>query len=356
MKSHILELFPSDFASYLQQNKIASFRLDQLYNWLYRQNEIDFEKMTTLSKKFREKLKIDFDNFMPKVIQTKKAEDDTTKYLLELKDDQHIEMVIIPFKDKNTLCLSSQVGCARGCHFCATAKMGLIRNLEVYEIVSQIKIAKKILAEKKLTNLVFMGMGEPLDNFENVVKAIKLLQQEKCFNISPRRITVSTSGIIPKIAEMVNLDLKLKLAVSLNAAIQSKREKLMPVAKQYPLTKLKNVLLDFQKKSSYRITFEYVLIKNFNMQKEDSSALRKFLGDLSCKLNLIKWNPVPGISYQSPSDAEINDFIQSIQKLKSAITFRKSRGDEIQAACGQLAVLEKMDSAKSNKKENIRSK
>jgi 23S rRNA (adenine2503-C2)-methyltransferase len=335
MKKHILEFLPGELEKCLPGEK--KYRVNQILNWIYNNHEIDFYKMSTLPQSLREELATKFENFLPEIIKVDISKDGTKKFLLSLDDDNKIEMVLIPNDKKNTLCISSQVGCAHNCSFCATASMGLIRNLEVYEILSQVFLAIKELEEKKLTNIVFMGMGEPLDNLQNVIKAVKILQEEQCFSFSPRRITISTCGIIPKLKELAESGLKIKLAVSLNSAIQAKREQLMPVCRKYPLTELKNALLDFRKKTAFRITFEYVMINNFNIGQEDIKALLKFLGDISCKLNVIKWNEVPSMPFKSPSEEEVTEFIHGMQKLSSAVTYRKSRGGDIDAACGQLA-------------------
>jgi 23S rRNA (adenine2503-C2)-methyltransferase len=335
MKKHVLEFLPGELKKCLPDEK--KYRVNQILNWIYNNHEIDFYKMSTLPQNLREELATKFENFLPEVIKVDISKDGTKKFLLSLIDDNKIEMVLIPNDKKNTLCISSQVGCARNCSFCATASLGLIRNLEVYEILSQVFLAIKELKENKLTNIVLMGMGEPLDNLQNVIKAVKILQDEQCFSFSPRRITISTCGIIPELKELADSGLKIKLAVSLNSAIQEKREQLMPACKKYPLTELKNALLDFRKKTAFRITFEYVMIKDFNVGKEDTKALLKFLGDISCKLNVIKWNEVPSMPFKSPSEGEVAEFILRMQKLSSAVTFRKSRGWDINAACGQLA-------------------
>ena len=337
MKKNVLELLPEELEALLLEKGIKKYRITQLLNWVYKNLTIDLDKMSNLPSDFKKVLNECFDFELPKIIKEKSAEDRTSKYLLELADNNRVEMVIIPHIEKNTLCISSQVGCSRGCKFCATASLGLERNLQVSEIVAQVYLAKRILIDDKLTNIVFMGMGEPLDNLSNVLKAVRILQHEKCFSFSPRRITVSTCGIIPGIKKLVESGLRLKLAVSLNSAIQEKREVLMPVTKLYPLAKLKNALLSFRKETAFRITFEYVMIKDFNMGKDDIKALLKFLGDISCKLNVIKWNEVAGSSYKSPTDEEVRNFIRSMEKLSSAITYRQSRGAEIAAACGQLA-------------------
>lgn len=337
MEDHILDLLPQEIANLLLEKKIQKYRIDQLLNWIYPNLIIEPEQMTNLPADFKKVIGEIFDFRLPKIIKEKSAEDGTSKYLLELADNNLIEMVVIPNFEKTTLCISSQIGCSRDCKFCATASLGLKRNLKVSEIVAQVYLAKRILKDRKLTNIVFMGMGEPLDNLPHVLKAVQILQHEKCFSFSPRRITVSTSGIIPGIIKLAESGLKVKLAVSLNSAIQEKREELMPVSKLYSLSELKNALLSFRKETAFRITFEYVMIKDFNMGKEDVKALLKFLGDISCKLNVIKWNEVAGLPYKSPTNADVEHFMKAMEKLSSAITYRQSRGAEIAAACGQLA-------------------
>ncbi|MBT3169577.1 MAG: 23S rRNA (adenine(2503)-C(2))-methyltransferase RlmN, partial [Candidatus Cloacimonetes bacterium] len=335
--NHILGLLPAEISKYFAENKIAKYRVSQLFEWLYDKMEINHQKMSSLPENLRQKLTEKFAFNLPQ-FKIFVSQDGTQKILLELFDGNKIEMVLIPNGDKNTLCISSQVGCARDCQFCATAKLGLKRNLEVHEIISQIYLAKQILAEKKLTNIVFMGMGEPLDNYENVLKSLKILQNESCFNFSPRKITISTAGVIPQIAKLAESRVKVKLAVSLNSAIQEKREKLMPISKRYPLSELKKTLQDFRKNTAYRITFEYVMLKNFNIDEKDVKALRKFLGDMSCKLNVIKWNAVDNLPYETPSEKEIEKFINDVKHHNYAVMYRRSRGDDIAAACGQLAV------------------
>ncbi len=336
MNRHILNLSPQELINYFSKQREKKYRSKQVCNWIYKKQEIDFQKMSTIPAGLQDRLDIDLNNFLPKIVKKTNSKDGTAKYLLELQDSEKIEMVLIPFKEKNTLCVSTQVGCRWNCSFCATGKMGFIRNLEVYEIISQIFLAKKELADEKLTNIVFMGMGEPLDNFDNLIKSVEIMHNEDCFRISPRRVTISTSGLIPQIERLSETGLKIKLAISLNSAIQCKREKLMPVSEIYPLSELKKSLLDFRKKTNYRLTFEYIMIKEINMGNEDSKALLKFLGDISCKLNLIAWNEVENLPYKTPSQTEIEKFMRSLKTLQSAVTFRRSRGRDIAAACGQL--------------------
>ncbi|KQC10583.1 MAG: 23S rRNA (adenine(2503)-C2)-methyltransferase [Candidatus Cloacimonas sp. SDB] len=337
MKINLLELHPDEFKELLLRQVDKKFRIKQLLNWIYVHRILDPDLMSNIPADFKTFLKKEFSNFIPRILDKQISQDSSTKYLLELEDENRIEMVIIPREGRTTLCLSSQVGCARNCLFCATAKIGLIRNLYVHEILSQVFITLKELQDRKLTNIVFMGMGEPLDNYENVLKSIRILQHEEGFKFSPRRITLSTSGVIPRLNDLADSNLKVKLAVSLNSAIQEKRAEIMPLTKQYPLAELKKCLLNFRKKTSYRITFEYVMIKNFNLAAEDSQALIDFIGDISCKLNLIAWNKVDYLPYETPDENDIRDFLKAINKLSSAVTFRSSRGADINAACGQLA-------------------
>jgi len=340
---HFLDYEPQEFNQKLLELVARPFRVKQINHWLFRQLETDFSQMKNLPLSLRNLLQQQIDTSLPQIVSSQKSSDGTTKFLLQLADTSKIEMVLMPAGEKNTLCLSSQVGCARACQFCATATLGLKRNLQVAEILAQVYLAKQYLKERKLTNLVFMGMGEPLDNFSNVIKAIRILQHEDTFSFSPRRITLSTSGVIPGIQKLAASDLKVKLAVSLNAALDSKRDILMPINRQYPLAELKKSLLSFRKKTNFRITFEYVMIKNFNMYEEDIKAIKKFLGDISCKINLIAWNAVEGLPYQAPEPAEIEKFSTALQVLSAAVTQRKSRGEDIAAACGQLAAQAKKE-------------
>ena len=336
-KPHILAITPKVFEEYLTAVGEKKYRVQQVFKWIYEKDELDFENMTSLPEGLRKKLKNDFETELPEIIERKLSADGTTKYLLKLYDNHFIETVLIPNEKKNTLCISSQVGCSRNCSFCATGKLGLKRNLNTFEILAQIYLVGKELRPAKLTNIVFMGMGEPLDNFENMIDSLNILQNERCFKFSPRRITVSTCGIIPEITKLGNSGIKVKLAVSLNSAIQEKREKLMPVAKQYSLSELKKTLLDFRKKNPYRITFEYIMMKNVNISEKDAKALIKFAGDISCKINLIKWNEVDSFPYHSPADEEVEIFREKLEVIPAAVTFRQSRGSDIEAACGQLA-------------------
>lgn len=306
---------------------------------MYQKQQNDPHLMTNLPADFKQYLTNRFDLTLPEIDIQKQATDGTTKHRLKLSDGALIEMVLIPDPPKMTLCISSQVGCARACSFCATGGLGLSRNLEVHEIVGQIILAAKLTAPTRITNLVFMGMGEPMDNLSNVLASLKIIQDENTISFSPRRTTVSSCGIPDGIVRLADSMVKTKLAISLNSAIDEKRNQLMPVNKLFPLLRLKQALLYYLRKSSFRITFEYILIPGFNMDSQDLKALRKFVGDLPCKVNFIPYNPVPGLPYRSPNRDEIERFLHAAQSLNQAITLRKSRGAEICGACGQLAIL-----------------
>lgn len=340
MIRNIYGLFPDEI-ELSGDAKLPSYRKQQLLSWLYRQYCSDPDKMLNLPSQLRASLMQRYSFFLPDVNTRLQARDKAIKLRLRLEDDTFVESVLIPEAKKRTLCISSQVGCARACSFCSTGKMKLMRNLETHEIIGQIILASADLKaseaeQPRLTNLVFMGMGEPLDNAENVFTALRIIQHQETLAFSPRRTTLSTCGVIPGIISMADSGIKAKLAVSLNSAIPAKRDLLMPVNKQYPLPELKQALLYFRRKSSFRITLEYVLIPGMNMAAEDLKALKHFVGDISCKLNFIPFNPAPDSEYRAPSPAECEHFMQQAQSLPQAVTLRKSRGADVFGACGQL--------------------
>lgn len=314
-----------------------AFRYRQLMHWLYTKYNFEPAQMSDLPKDFKAWLDLNFSFALPKVLETKQGSDGSSKYLLKLEDGNHIEMVLMPLDKKLTLCVSSQVGCRRKCSFCATGLLGLKRNLDAHEIVGQILLAAAISQPQRLTNIVFMGMGEPLDNLENVERALMIIQSDESISFSPRRTTISTCGIADGIIRLADSGIKCKLAVSLNSAKADTRTTLMPINRRYPLPNLKAALIYYLSKSSFRITFEYILIPEVNMGFSDIKALQKFVGDLSCKINFIPYNPVPHLPYRQPTEAEIESFMAHAQILNQAITLRRSRGADISGACGQLA-------------------
>lgn len=330
-------ILPGEVETVFNEFNEKTYRIKQLYQWVYEKHITDTEQMTNLSISLRNKIKQAFQFDLPEIEKQTESKDGSTKCLLRLHDDCKIEMVLMPGEGKNTVCISSQVGCSRKCVFCATGKMGMIRNLTVEEIVGQVYLAVLQLKESSLTNIVFMGMGEPLDNFDNMMKAIHIIQTNPGMKFSPRHMTVSTCGVIPNIRRLGASGMKLKLAVSLNSAIEKTRDKIMPINRVYPLGELKKALLDFRQRTTFRVTYEYIMIPDLNMTELDVKALFKYLGDQSCKLNLIAYNPVKGLPYRSPTSVEIENFMAALSEMKIAVMLRKSRGTDIAAACGQLA-------------------
>lgn len=311
----------------------------QLALWIYNKGSTDFNKMTDLSKSLRAKLsRIAYiDSIKPIKDQTSKI-DFSEKYLFELGDGERIETVLMWEKDRVTICVSTQVGCSLRCKFCATGKMGFKRDLTPGEIVDQI-IA---LRSHKPTHLVLMGMGEPLLNYENTVKALKIINSELGLSFTARRVTLSTVGIPDKIRELANLTSRIKLAISLNAPTDQKRNKLMPINKKYPLKTLLEAVRYFAKRTKRRVTFEYVLIKGFNDSKKDALELSKLVRGIPCKINLIPYNLVPDLPFEKPSEETIIAFRDYLFPRCPAVTLRKSKGEDIQAACGQLCISSKI--------------
>ncbi len=332
-----LSLLTENPEEYFEAKGWKKYRLRQILNWIFNKFVFSYDKMTDLPADFRETVNNELPLYIPKTEKISYSSDGSKKYLLKLRDEEYIESVLMPAGDKITLCVSSQAGCGRQCQFCATGKIGLKRQLTTSEIIGQILSGMKESLPGKLTNIVYMGMGEPLDNFENVIKSLKIIQNDKYLKFSPRRITISTCGAVPGIFKLADSGIKVKLAVSLNSAINAKRNKFMPINLKYDLEELKKAVRYYLRKSKFRVTFEYIMIKNFTMGKEDIKALKKYVGDLSCKLNLIPWNSIEESDFIAPGEKEIDDFLDELKNLSCALTVRRSKGDDIAAACGQLA-------------------
>ncbi|MCB5252480.1 MAG: 23S rRNA (adenine(2503)-C(2))-methyltransferase RlmN [Candidatus Cloacimonetes bacterium] len=336
MLINIFSFRPEELESRLKEH-FPAFRYRQLMHWLYEKLVFDPQQMTDLPASMKTFLFRNFSFILPQIDAVQTADDGTAKYRLRLEDGMVIEMVLMPNDKKRTLCVSSQVGCARACAFCATGKMGLKRNLQVHEIVGQILLAASICQPQRLSNLVFMGMGEPLDNLDSVLASLRIIQAENSLTFSPRRTTVSSCGLPEQIRQLADSKVRTKLAISLNSAIDAKRDILMPVNKAHPLPELKRALIYYLNKVNYKVTFEYILIPEVNMGAQDIKALKRFVGDLSCNINFIPYNSVPGLLYHSPSDQEIEGFLSRAQVLNQPITLRRSKGAGILGACGQLA-------------------
>ncbi len=318
-----------------------SFRGRQLYVQLYRRKQHNLDLMTDLSKSFRSRLLQDYSVSLPAVRQVVTSRDDTVKLLFRLDDGTFIEAVHIPEETRDTLCISSQVGCAVGCTFCMTARMGFARNLCVGEIVGQVLRAIEMgLVGENGFNIVFMGMGEPLYNYRNVMKAFRLLTDSEGMNLSYRRITVSTSGVTPVLRQMAEEPKLPNLAISLNATTAEVRNRIMPINKRWDLKELLDVCRDFPLEPRRRITIEYVLLKDETDSDEDARRLARLLRGIPSKVNLIPYNPSPGLPHERPEEHRISRFQEILSELNVSAFVRKTRGIDVAAACGQLAHLE----------------
>ncbi|WP_043321674.1 23S rRNA (adenine(2503)-C(2))-methyltransferase RlmN [Corallococcus coralloides] len=319
------------------------FRAAQLYRWLHQRGATSFDEMTDLSKALREKLKVKAE-IVPLVKDLEqRSVDGTIKYRFKTRDGRFIESVYMPAEDRKTLCVSTQVGCAMACSFCMTGTLGLKRNLTPGEIVAQVHAVNREVRRNEnletlrpLTNLVFMGMGEPLHNFENLKTALAILQSEEGPNFSHRHITVSTVGLVPMI-ERFGQETDVKLAISLNASTDEQRSKTMPVNRKWNIQALLDACRKFPLRQGRRITFEYVLLKGFNDTDEDAHRLRELLRDIPAKVNLIPYNENPGLGFQTTGEQRAEEFRAILAEAHVAAYIRKNRGRDIAGACGQLA-------------------
>ena len=315
------------------------YRAHQLFAWVYKRRAPAIDSMTDISKDLRERLKDAFYIGGVNVLDVMRSADGTRKMLSSLEDGSRIETVLIPEGERLTLCVSSQAGCPLGCRFCMTGQTGFIRNLKLSELSAQVIAAEgEIQKGEKITNIVLMGMGEPLLNYENVLKFLKILVDSRGFGFSHNKITVSTSGIVPAI-EKLGKDIDVNLAVSLNASTDEIRARLMPVARKYTLKDLLAALKSYPLPGKKHITFEYVLIKDVNDSIDDARRLARLLRGIKCKINLIPFNPFPGSIFDRPSDDAINAFWEVLKGSHYKVFVRESKGRDIQAACGQLSGL-----------------
>ncbi|MEO0083338.1 MAG: 23S rRNA (adenine(2503)-C(2))-methyltransferase RlmN [candidate division WOR-3 bacterium] len=312
-----------------------TYRPQQIFNWIWQKGITDINLMTNLSKSKRAQLQKGYFISALFLIERKVASDGSQKFLFELSDKTRIESVFIPEVNRKTVCVSTQVGCPLRCRFCYTGQIGFIRNLKFFEIADQV-LQIQLLTKTRITNVVFMGMGEPLLNYQETLKAIETINSDYGLNIGARKITVSTAGIPPQIYQFADFPLQTKLAISLNAATDELRNKLMPINQKYPLSELLKSVKYYTAKKRKRVTFEYVLIKNINDRDADAKALIKLLANIPSKINLIPLNPYPGCQFQSPTIAEIEEFAKKLYPHLPAVSIRKSRGSEILAGCGQL--------------------
>ncbi|MBU1097367.1 MAG: 23S rRNA (adenine(2503)-C(2))-methyltransferase RlmN [Bacteroidetes bacterium] len=332
-----------DFAESIGEKR---FRGEQIFNWIYNHLAFNFDEMLNLSKEFREKLKelCELQNLQLVTTQNSSLSK-TQKYLFKTYDNKSIESVVIPDENRNTLCISTQVGCPLDCKFCATGLMGYKRNLSSAEIIDQYLLAAKEYGKENITNIVYMGMGEPLLNFERTLDSLKIFTEELNKGLSRNRITVSTAGIAPKIKELADSGLRVKLALSLHSCFDDIRTKIMPINKKYPLQETINACGYYAEKTNTRITFEYTMLKGLNDRDEDVKALSKLCRKIPSKVNIIPFNSIKHMSpdgiageLEPTSHKKLLEFADKLRNNNVTVMVRDTQGDDIAAACGQLAV------------------
>ena len=338
---NILDFTRQELTEWFETKGIQPFRARQVFTWLYIKQARSFEEMTDLSKNMRQMMAENFVIAGPELEEKMVSADTTEKYLFRLSDGHHIESVLIPGKDTFTLCVSSQVGCAMDCQFCLTAKGGLVRNLTLAEVVGQVWQARNFMIDQGkdpqlVSNIVFMGMGEPLANYDTLVRALDTITDTDFgMKFAPRRVTVSTSGLVPKILALGEVS-DVNLAVSLNAVDDATRTELMPINRSYDMKTLLGACKDFHMRPRNKITFEYILIKDVNDSVAHAKKLVKILTPIRAKVNLIPFNEHPGSDYKRPSEGSVRAFLQILLDKGMTAIIRKSKGDDILAACGQL--------------------
>ncbi|MDC6365829.1 MULTISPECIES: 23S rRNA (adenine(2503)-C(2))-methyltransferase RlmN [Flavobacteriaceae] len=339
-KKDIRALTKEQLRSFFVNQGDKAFRGNQVYEWLWQKSAHSFEAMTNISKETRKMLEDNFVINHIKVDQMQRSNDGTIKNAVRLYDDLVVESVLIPTETRTTACVSSQVGCSLDCRFCATARMKRMRNLNADEIYDQVVVIdneSRLYYGRPLSNIVFMGMGEPLMNYNNVLKAIDKITSPEGLGMSPKRITVSTSGVPKMIKKMADEEVKFGLAVSLHSAIDEVRTSIMPFNATFPLKDLREALEYWYKKTKNRITYEYVVWKGINDSKEAVDALVKFCRFAPSKVNLIEYNPIDDGEFQQASDEAVELYKSVLEKNGITVTVRRSRGKDIDAACGQLA-------------------
>ncbi len=365
---NIKMLTMTELTEKLAQAGLKKYRAGQIFEWMYRHGAGSFDEMTNIAKPERALLSTLF--YIPalSLIKTEHSADGTGKFLFRLEDRHTVESVLIPDEGRKTLCISSQVGCAQGCRFCLTGAGGFRRNLAAFEIADQAVYIENLLETesasnpvpgqtpmpilnqqtspedsqtesgriRQVTNIVFMGMGEPLANFDNVLQALAIITSDRGLGFSPRRITVSTDGLVPEIERLGAAGINVNLAVSLNATTDEVRSRIMPVNRRYPIAVLLEACRRFPLEPRRRITFEYVLLRNVNDTPADAERLARLLSGIRCKINLIPFNPFPGSEFDRPRDLQVRRFQQILLDRHYTAPVRESRGRDISAACGQL--------------------
>ena len=338
-KKNIRELKLEELINFLKNQNIPSYRAKQIHEWLWKKRAVNFNEMTSLSLSLRDLLEQNFSLNAVKIHKAERSNDGTIKYSLKLHDSKLVEGVLIPSKKRLTACISSQVGCSLSCTFCATGTLKLERNLNYAEIYDQIFILNEEALQnfgKPLSNIVYMGMGEPLLNYENLLKSIELVSSKNGLSMSPKRITVSTAGIAKMIKKLADDEVRFNLAISLHSSDDKKREEIMPINKSINLEELKESIKYFFEKTGTRITYEYILFKDINDSLDDAHELVKFCKSTPCKVNLIEYNSVDNIPFQKASNNKTEKFINFLNEKNVIVNLRRSKGKDINAACGQL--------------------
>ena len=343
-KINLMDLTRQQMRDFFQELGEKPFRADQLVKWIYHFGEDNFDNMTNINKKLREKLKAVAEIKAPEVAVEQRSSDGTIKWAMQV-GDQQIETVYIPEADRATLCVSSQVGCALACTFCSTAQQGFNRNLTVSEIIGQVWRAFKIIGNfgvtgvRPITNVVMMGMGEPLLNMNNVIPAMEIMLDDFAYGLSKRRVTLSTSGVVPAL-DMMREKIDVALAISLHAPNDELRDEIMPINKKYNIKMLMDSVhkyLEVSNANHGKVTIEYVLLDHVNDGTEHAHQLAEVLKNTPCKINLIPWNPFPEAPYGKSSNSRVDRFQKTLMEYGFTVIVRKTRGDDIDAACGQLA-------------------
>lgn len=332
---NILDFTLEELQNWMKENGESAFRAKQVFSWIYKE-VWNFDDMKNIPGSLKEKLKENFLIDIPKIVEVYESNvDGTKKILLSFNDNNLIECVLMKYKHGNSICVSTQVGCRMGCKFCASTIGGRIRDLTSGEILAEIMVAQKLLGER-ISNVVLMGSGEPLDNFDNVIKFLKLVNADYGLNIGQRHITLSTCGIVPKIKELADLNLSITLAISLHAFSDEKRKTIMPIANKYSISEILEACKYYMNKTGRRITYEYSLVSGVNDGKEDAKSLAQLLKNMNCHVNLIPVNEIKENSLKRPSKKTIEDFEEILKAHGIEVTVRREMGTDINAACGQL--------------------
>lgn len=333
--NNLLDYTLDELKVWMKENGESAFRGKQILSWIYK-GVMDFEGMKNIPKSLIDKLKENFTITMPEIIEVYKSElDGTEKFLLAFPDGNLIESVLMRYKHGNSICISTQVGCRMGCKFCASTIEGRVRNLTTGEILSEVIAVQNYIGER-ISNIVLMGSGEPLDNYDNVVKFLDVVSADYGLNIGQRHITLSTCGIVPKIYELADRELSITLAISLHAFNDEKRKEIMPIARKYTISELLEACRYYLNKTNRRITFEYALVKDVNDGIEDAKALGKLLRGMLCHVNLIPVNEIKENTFKRSSKKTIEEFSEILKNNGIEVTTRREMGSDINAACGQL--------------------